>query len=143
VYHASAPPSGLYSKYYERSHSYNHPAHSFHPAQQLKSVSPVSGDMRGRSGTDAESRPRVSRSFTFLAGKNHFCGGNKFTFLAGKEIFFGEKNSLFWREKFSLFLSSVFCFVAVMWLAALQNMLLIGSEANLTAAAVTNAILAL
>jgi hypothetical protein len=82
VYHASAPPSGLYSKYYERSHSYNHPAHSFHPAQQLKSVSPVSGDMRGRSGTDAESRPRVSRRF--FGGKKIFFGEKKILFLAGK-----------------------------------------------------------
>ena len=60
VYHASAPPSGgPYSKYYERSHSYNHPAQAHHPFQQPKPVSPVIGDIRGRSGTDAENRARV------------------------------------------------------------------------------------
>ena len=60
VYHASAPPSGApYMKYYERSHSYNHP---HQPHHQPKSVSPIVGDIRGRSGTDAENRARVSSS---------------------------------------------------------------------------------
>jgi hypothetical protein len=61
VYHASAPPSGgPYSRYYDRSHSYNHPGHqAHHPFQQPKSVSPIIGDIRGRSGTDTENRARV------------------------------------------------------------------------------------
>ena len=66
VYHVSAPPSGLYSKYYDRSHSYHHPIGASAAQQpttfQPKSVSPIC-DMRGRSSTETDNTRQRVRIF--------------------------------------------------------------------------------